>query len=230
MIDKPKPLIEHLEDLRKLLIKSLALIAVFTVAGFIFSPKLLDMYIKSVGMSIYYFNPLGAFYTRIKLSIWLGLIAASPFILYFIWDYIRITLNPKEYRLFTTAYTLSTAMFLAGFILSALFIAPKGLKLLTTYGNPSKMLVPMIEVNSMLSFVFYISLGTGIIMIIPAIEYTLCETGVIKKDFLKKQRKLVFTILLVFSAIITPTVDILTMTLVAITGYILFELTLLFLK
>ncbi|MCS7184649.1 MAG: twin-arginine translocase subunit TatC [bacterium] len=228
--DKPKPILEHIEDLRLLIIKCIVTVLVFSIAGFFIAPKLLDLYIKNVGMSVYYFQPLGGLYVRLKLALFLGVLFASPLILYFIWDYIRIVLNRKEYKIFTTAYTISSIFFLIGFIFSALYIAPNGLKFLTKYGNPSMLLVPMIEVNSMLSFVFYISIGFGLIMLIPAFEYTLCELGVINKDFLKKQRKFVFVSLLIISALITPTVDILTMSIMAGLGYLLYEATMLFLK
>src|SRR6266481_6975451 len=163
---------EHLTELRKRIINSLYAIGVGAFIGVYISPKVIrfinepmlkalkDAHFES---KLYYNHPAGALNLVITLGVYIGIVLASPFVLYQIWLFVAPALYKHE-RSAVTGFLFSTVfLFLAGIAFGYFITLPYILRFLVSFQGPISSIKPMITVNEYFDLVLLVLLGLGLV-------------------------------------------------------------------
>ena len=249
MTDKGKDLTfwEHLDELRSALIRIVCAGLVCGVVAFIFKEWLFDFILapsKSDFVTYRLMNKLGGitgvavddfrvdmintalaqqFIIHMKTAFIVGLLCASPYILFCLMRFISPALYNAERRLVLGVVGSGYAMFLMGMTLCYLLIFPLTFRFLGTY-QVSEEVVNMISLESYISTLTSMSLMMGIVFELPIICWLVAKLGMLKASFMRNYRKHAIVAILVVAAIITPTSDAFTLALVSLPMYLLYEI------
>lgn len=223
------PLMSHLKEFRSRLVKAAVAVAVGTVIAFAFNEQILDLLAKPYQVAVpdgqlAFFRPTEAFATVMRLSLFGGAILASPVILYQSWRFIAPALSPKEKR---WAYPI-TAVFVLLFLLGVLvgYVAlERGLGFLLEFGGDA--LTPIIGADFYLKFATRFILAFGLAFEFPVFLFAAAAVGVVNSKMLRSNRRWAVLIILIAAAIITPSGDPMTLMLLSVPLYLLYELTIL---
>ena len=193
--------LEHLEELRGRIIKSLISIILVSIAAYFFSERLIDFVSRPIP-ELYFMSPTEAFAIRIKLSLIAGIIVSVPVIFYHLWQFVVPGLFEREIKLVVPVVLASTIFFLIGATFCFLLVLPLSIKFLLGFGTEK--LKPMIKIGDYVSFVSYLILAFGAVFELPVIAYFLGKLGIITPRTLKRGRRYAIVGMLVMSAFITP--------------------------
>lgn len=212
--------LDHLEELRHRLIKSIAAVLVFSIVIYFFSEQILNYLTIPVGTT-YFTSPTEAFSIRIKLSLILGLIVSIPVILYQAWQFVVPGLTQGEVKYVVPVVLLSSLFFLGGAAFCYFLVLPLGIKFLLGY--QTERLLPLIKIGDYISFVAWMVLAFGVVFQLPIICFFLGKIGIISSATLRKARKFAFVGILILSAVLTPSPDVFSQLLLAGPLYVLYE-------
>jgi sec-independent protein translocase protein TatC len=211
---------EHLIELRKRIIHSLIAVGLGAGIGWFIAPHFISWLtkpmLKALGdqhltQQLVYTNPTGYLSLLITLSIYLGLVIASPVVLYQFWLFVAPALYKHE-RSATTGFLFSTVLlFLGGIGFGYFMMLPKVLKFLIGFQGP---VVPLISINEYFDLTLMVLLGAGVVFELPVLIFFLTLFGIVTPKFLFVNSKYAIAIIAVIAAIVTPTPDALTMLLV----------------
>lgn len=193
--------LEHLEELRGRIIKSLFSIILVSIGAYFFSERLIDFISRPIS-ELYFMSPTEAFAIRIKLSLIAGIIVSVPVIFYHLWQFVVPGLFEREIKLVVPVVLASTIFFLIGATFCFLFVLPLSIKFLLGFGTEK--LKPMIKIGDYVSFISYLILAFGAVFELPVIAYFLGKLGIITPRTLRKGRRYAIVGMLVLSALITP--------------------------
>jgi sec-independent protein translocase protein TatC len=215
--------IDHLEELRKRLLYSIACVGILAALGFIFSRKLLDFLIRTMPVKVaYFFSPTEAFMAQIKVAVFAGLFLAFPFILYQVWAFIAPGLTRKEKKVSRSYLVAGIFLFLVGLAFGYFILIPFGLKFLFSFST--EYLQPLINVSKILSFMLWGLLGSGLLFQLPLIIFFMIKLNIVSLKTVAKHQAEAIVIILVAVAIITPSGDAFTMLLISLPLILLYEL------
>jgi sec-independent protein translocase protein TatC len=214
---------EHLSELRKRIIYSLYAIGIGAFIGIYLSKYLIywinKPMLKALGDAhldpkLIYTHPAGYLNLVITVGVYLGIVLASPIVLYQIWLFVAPALYKHE-RGAITGFMFSTVfLFLAGIAFGYFITLPYVLHFLVSPG-PLFMLqrdvTPMISVNEYFDLILLILLGIGLMFELPVLIFFLSLFGIVTPKFLWKNSKYAILVISVIAAIVTPTPDALTM-------------------
>ena len=169
----------------------------------------------------------GQFAIHMKVALYAGLAVASPYTLYLLLRFITPALYEGErrytYRLVAGGYV----MFVLGMLLNYFLIFPFTFRFLGTYQvNPE--VANMITLESYMDTLLMLSLMMGILFELPMVCWLLGKLGILTKAFMRHYRRHAIVAILVVAAVITPTSDIFTLTLVSLPIWLLYEASILF--
>jgi sec-independent protein translocase protein TatC len=227
-----KSFLDHLEDLRWLIIKVAAVVATSWVLAFAFGPKILlflQYPIKRSGITedpskfLRAFNPMDAFSISLQLALYAGLIVAAPLIIYLIASYLLPAMTYKERRIIAPAFWLGSLFFLGGVAFCYFLILPPTLKFSQELANWLNITMDFWTIDSYVSFVTKFMLGMGIAFELPLVILILIRFGILDYPKLAKARRFVIVANLIIAAIITPTPDIFTQLVLAIPMTLMYE-------
>jgi sec-independent protein translocase protein TatC len=222
--------LDHLEELRSRLIKSLFTVLILSIVAYLFSERILNFVLRPLpgDQSVYFLSPTEAFSTRIKISIIVGIIVSVPVIFYHLWKFVVPGLFAKEVRLIVPVVISSTFFFLVGAAFCFMMVLPVSIKFLMAFGTDK--LKPMIQIKDYISFVSYMTLAFGAVFELPIISFFLGRVGIISARTFIKGRKYAIVIILILAAVITPTPDAFTQLMLAGPLYFLYEVSIIVLK
>ncbi len=226
MIDKKFTFIEHLDELRFRIIKSVISIILASCIFYTFKDIVFHFIVKPVGRLIF-IAPLEAFITNIKVALLGGLYLSSPFVFYQIWEFLSQGLEKTERRHALFFGVFSFAFFILGSIFGYSVIVPIGIKFLLGFGTTS--LTPMITVGKYISFVGSLTFAFGVAFQLPLVILFLTKIGIVSPESLSKNRRYAILAIFIVAAIFTPP-DVITQCLMAIPLIILYELSIFFSK
>lgn len=223
--EKDQTMMEHLEELRRVLI--ISVIATIIMAGvcWFFSDRILDIILQPVlatGNKMHYIGIMEALMTKIKISIFLGFLAALPVILWQFWSFIMPALRKVEKVYFTIFVIVSYLFFIAGILFSFYTVFSIGVKFLLHFGGEE--LMPMLTIGNYISFAMMFILPFGVIFELPLAVFILAQLGVINYEWMVKKRKMAILISVVAGAVLVPSPDIITPLMMATPMYLLFEI------
>jgi sec-independent protein translocase protein TatC len=226
-------LIEHLEELRDRLIKSISLLVVATVIGWFLEPFLYD-YLqvmidgairphlpKGVEYKEVFHNMPDAFMLQLKLAFVIGLVLSFPFIVLQLWAFIGPGLKPSERKPFARLAPLSFFLFALGACFAWLMM-PATLLFFTQFlfSFPGTSLYQ--EAGTIAFFVLKMMLAFGVAFQLPLVVFILGELGLLSAETLMKYWRHATVSIFVIAMVVTPSQDPLTMTIMAVPLVILF--------
>ena len=162
------------------------------------------------------------FIIHMKTALCAGVLCASPYILYQLFRFVSPALYDNERRYVVRMVGGGYAMFSLGVLVSYFLIFPLTFRFLGTY-QVSSDVENMIALQSYISTLILMSLAMGIVFEIPILSWLFAKLGFISADFMKRYRRHAVVIILIVAAVITPTSDIFTLSLVALPMWLLYE-------
>ena len=239
----------HLEVLRHCLFRILAVTLVAGIAAFCFknllfsvvlAPKSPDFItyrlferlvgpLQSFEVGLINIELAQQFIIHLKVALWMGFIIVSPYVIYVLFGFVSPALYQTERKYAVRAVLGGYVMFMLGVLLNYFLIFPLTFRFLGTYQvDPS--VNNVISLDSYISTLLMLSLTMGIIFELPVLCWLLAKMGIMKAAFMKKYRRHAIVVIVIVAAIITPTGDAFTLTLVSLPIYLLFELSVLIVR
>jgi sec-independent protein translocase protein TatC len=226
MTEKSATFIDHLEELRRRILYSIAGVAIFAIAGFFFAKKVMGMIIERASLeTTYFFAPAEAFVAQIKVALFLGVVISFPFLLYQTWAFIGPGLTKSERRISLAYIGSGIVLFAIGIAFGYYILIPYGLKFLLSFG--SDMIQPLMNIGKYLNFFLWCLLGSGLLFQLPLLVFFLIKLGIVDVDTITRHRPEAIVAILVLCAVITPTGDFFTLLLLSVPLLILFEISIL---
>src|SRR6267143_440794 len=209
--------LDHLEELRRRLVYSIAAVAVGFFACWWKVEKIYDVMqrpimdaLRNNGLAekLVYLNPTEPFNLYLKVAALAGLFLTSPFVLYQVWMFISPGLYRNEKR-YVVPFILSTiALFSAGGYFGFKIVYPAALNFLISFG---KQFQPMITIKEYTELFLSIILGMGLIFEMPILVFFLALMGIVTAGWMWRNFRYSILIIFIVAAIVTPTTDILNM-------------------
>jgi sec-independent protein translocase protein TatC len=231
--DEKKPLMGHLEELRKRLITCAVAVGVCFAVTYAFSEKLFTILARPLkehlpeGDRLIFTNLPEMFFVYIKTALVSALLLAAPFIFYQVWMFVAPGLYRKEKRYVFPFVFFSTVLFVGGALFGYFIVFPFGFRFFLGFANEYIQALP--SVKQYFSLSIKLLLGFGLIFELPVVAFFLGRMGVISAELLRKQRKYAILLLFVVSAILTPP-DVITQFMMAGPLWVLFELSIIIVK
>lgn len=222
---------EHLDELRRRIWYVLVAALVAAVGCFCFKEQLFAvvMYPKPEGMQLINVELTQQFLTHMRVALWAGLLVVSPYILYQLFTFVAPGLYQTERRLAISAVASGYLLFLAGVALNYFVIFPFTVRFLGGYQVTADV-ANTITLSSYISVLGVMSLLMGVVFELPVLCWLLAKIGVLKANFMRRYRRHAIVVIIILGAIITPTGDPFTLSLVSIPIYLLWELSILIVK
>jgi sec-independent protein translocase protein TatC len=222
-IKEANTLWSHLNELRKRIIICLVAIAAGIILSFVFADKLFQVLIwPTPGIKLIFIDVTEMLGTYMQVCLAAGIIVAMPVLVYQLIAFVAPALTQHEKRYVWIILPFIVIMFAAGVAFSYFVLLPPAMQFLITFG--ADIATPQIRIGNYVSLVGRLLLATGIIFETPVITTFLARIGVISSKGLAKQRKWAIVGAFVLGAVITPTLDPVNQTLVALPLIVLYEL------
>ncbi|HWP85536.1 MAG TPA: twin-arginine translocase subunit TatC [Terriglobia bacterium] len=214
--------LDHLEELRQRIIRSLLAIAAGFALCWTFADEIyaglarpLTQVLIELKMDphLVYTSPTAPFTLYVRLALLVGLFVASPFVLYQVWRFIAPGLYPHEKRYAVPFVALCSGLFIAGGAFAYFIAFPAALRFLLTFAHQFR---PMITVNEYFSLATTIILGLAIVFELPVMILVLTFLRLLTPGFLFRNSRYAILLIFVAAAAITPTPDVPTLMLFAV--------------
>lgn len=218
------PMTVHLDELRKRLWVCVGMVAVTSMVSFVWAEWVIDWLKRPAGAALprlAFFSPPEAVLAYMKVAVTAGLILSMPVVLYELWAFIRPGLTPREQRYGCGFVWWGSVLFLAGGGFAYWALLPVSLQFLLGFGGGQ--LEPVISISRYLSFTTMILLACGLVFQLPLVVFLLARLGLIQRDTLRRQWRQAVLVMMVASAMLTPTTDVATMLLLVIPMLALYE-------
>ncbi|TFV66257.1 UNVERIFIED_ORG: twin-arginine translocase subunit TatC [Bacillus sp. AZ43] len=227
-------LVGHLTELRNRIAKALLALALGTVAGFLWYDHGLLTFLSEPycalpsdfrfqgdeDCTLVVLDVFGGVLLRLKIGLIAGAVLSAPFWLYQLWAFVTPGLKRNEKRYTVGFVAASTLLFAAGAFLAWLTLR-KGLELLLSLAGDE--VAFQLTAPDYLGFVISLLVAFGLSLELPLIAVALNLVGVLSYDALKRSRRWIFFLTIVFAAFVTPTQDPFTMLAMAVPMIVLFE-------
>ena len=238
---------EHLEVLRRMLFRILAVVSILAIAIFCFKDwtfkmllapsqwdfvtyRYIEKFLHWLGFGFcfneYHVNLIATelssqFMTHVTAAFYLGSLAASPYVIYELFRFVTPALYEKERKYSVRVAVIMYLLFVMGVLMSYFILFPIAFRFLGTY-SISDMVESNITLHSYIGTFTTLTLIMGLVFQLPVIAFFLGKIGIVKSQFLKRYRKHALVIIMVVAAIITPP-DLMTLILVTVPLYLLYE-------
>lgn len=215
-------LLGHLDELRKRLV----IIAAVNIGAalLLFSQTELIMeYLINVnpGMELVYTTPSELLVVYVQLSFIMAIVICSPITLYQIWAFVEKGLYEKEKKFVLLTLVFGVVFFIAGVAFCYFMVLPTTLEFFIRIAIED--VSSMLSIRAYVSFINTMLLAFGAIFEMPVIVYLLSKIGILKPEFLKKNRNIIIVLIFVLAALITPP-DVVSQTMLAIPMILLMQL------
>lgn len=221
-------LVDHLGELRTRVFRIILAVAVGSVVGFYFATPVRDFLLEPLpGGRAQVLGPGDAFAIQLRISIVIGVILAMPVLLYQLWAFIAPGLTADERRGIRPWIPLALLFFALG-VAIARVVLPYAVQFLLSFTDSK--LVAGIAAGPYFDFVTTMFLAFGIVMEFPILLFGLARVGILSSDRLRTSRRYVILGITIFAAVATPGGDLVSPFVLGGTMYILFELTVFFIR
>ena len=219
---------EHLDELRGRLWRMLVAAVVVAVACFCFKDALFSIVLapKPDDMQLINVELTQQFLTHMRVALWGGILIVSPYLIYQVFAFVAPGLYNTERRVAMRAVGSGYLLFAAGLLLNYFVVFPFTVRFLGNY-QVSSDVQNTITLSSYISMLGVMSLLMGLVFELPVLCWLLAKIGVLKAGFMKRYRRHAIVIIVIMGAVITPTGDPFTLSLVSVPIYLLWELSIL---
>lgn len=205
------PFLDHLEELRWRILWSLLAVALLSGVGFLLVhylgvmqlliTPLRDAY-QDDQMRLIYLSPTDGFFITLKLALMVGLILASPVVIYQIWAFLSPALDSREKKVIVPSLYLGLVLFAMGVALAYFIALP--ISLIFLRGFQIEFLEAAIEVNFYLSFVTRLLIAFGVVFELPVVTMILTALGLTTPTFLASKRRHAIVLITVLASFLSP--------------------------
>ncbi|HEY7686820.1 MAG TPA: twin-arginine translocase subunit TatC [Gemmatimonadales bacterium] len=203
------PFLDHLEELRWRLLYSLLAIVLGTVAGWIVVEQVdvIGLLMRPIaphlpGGRLNYTSPTDPFFITLKFAFIVGLVFASPVLVYHLWAFLAPALYEREKRIVMPSLAAGVLLFLAGAAGGYLLVLPRALAVLLSFQNQA--LQPIITADRYFGFAAQIILAFGVVTELPLVIILLTSFGVVTPAGLRRNRRYALLIAATLAAFLTP--------------------------
>jgi len=224
MADQEMSLGEHLGDLRRVLMVSA--VAVLVTSGVIFGvfrQQLMDFILQPLeayDVPLVYIRMTEAFFAQFKLSLMAGLVVSMPVILWELWRFVAPALKPAERRLAYGVVPTAVILFFAGVVFAYFTVLQVIVRFLLMFGGEVE---AMLSIEQYISFLLTFLVPFGIIFELPVIVFFMVRVGWLTVEGMTKNRKYALLISFVAAAVLTPSPDPISQTMMAVPVFLLYE-------
>src|SRR3954447_5081733 len=222
------PFLDHLEELRQRILRSLGAVVVgFAVGLWVVQQFQLVSLLKRpiapylLGGKLVVTSPTEPVMIVFKLGFMVGLVLASPIILWQTWAFLAPALYEREKRALVPALFVGLALFLTGSILAYLFVIPQALRVLFSF--QSEAIAPFITYDNYFGFVLQVCLALGVSFELPLVLVILSWLGVIGPGELHRFRRYAIVLSCIAGAVLSPGADVLSMIMMTVPLLLLYE-------
>ena len=230
---------DHLEELRRVLLRCIIVVALFAILAFVFkdevftivflpkSPHFLhDIFGNTPDVQLINTELPRQFIVHMMTSFYAGLIVAAPYIIYELYRFISPALYENERRYATPLVLSSYLMFMTGVLFCYFILFPITFRFLAGYQVDASV-QNLISLESYIDTLVFLSLAMGIVFEIPILSWLLGRIGILHRGQMQQYRRHALVAILIIAAIITPTSDAITLAIVSLPMYLLYELSIL---
>ena len=250
--EKEMSFLDHLEELRWHVVRSVAVVFIFMILAFIFVPWIFDniifapakidfpafkymcqlgkltgleetLCITELPFKVQSRNMTGQFMMSLTAAFVIGLIVAFPYVVWEFWSFVKPGLQTKERKFSKGAVFAVSFLFMLGVLFGYYILCPMTIWFLSTY-SISNMIVNEFDITSYVSTITSLILGCGLLFQFPIVIYFLSKVGIVTPELMRKYRKHSIVVILVLGAIITPSGDPFSLTVISLPLYMLFEI------
>jgi sec-independent protein translocase protein TatC len=211
--------LEHLDELRRRLVASAISLAAGTAVALFFLDRIFDFIMRPLyeklpaGSKLIYTEPTEAFMLKFKIALLAGLVIGAPLIMWQLWLFIAPGLYAHEKRFALPFIFMASVFFIGGAAFNHYVLFPVAWVFLASFTTDYMMFMPRIA--PVFSLYAMLMVAMGIIFEMPAVILVLARMGVVTAGFLWRQLKYAILIIFILAAVITPTGDPMTQTLMA---------------
>ncbi|QBQ40097.1 twin-arginine translocase subunit TatC [Sphingobacterium psychroaquaticum] len=242
---------DHLEVLRWHIIRSVIAIAVFAILSFTFydfvfnqiimGPKNLDFWtyrmmckvgdllslegfcVERIPFNIINTELAGQFMLQINSCLLMALALGFPYLLFEVWLFVKPALTDIERRSARGFVLYASILFILGALFGYYIVVPLSVNFLANVSLSSE-ITNQITIDSYLSTIATLTLGCGVVFLLPILVFILSKIGLMTPEFMRASRRYAAVIILIIAAIITPTADVITLLTVSAPMFLLYEL------
>ncbi len=220
--------LDHLDELRKRLVISVAAIFIGFLIAFAFIVPIFAFVMEPLneilpeGGEFIYTEPTEAFFLYIKIAALVGLIGAMPMVLLQLWRFVAPGLYAHEKKSTIPFVTFASLFFLGGCLFSHYLLFPTAWRFLAGFSNDYMTFMPRIQPT--FSLYVRLTLACGVVFQMPTLVFFLARVGVVSAGFLLRNTKYAILIIFIVAAVLTPTGDPVTLTLMAAPMMVLYAL------
>src|SRR5919109_465629 len=224
------PFLDHLEELRWRILRSLGAIVVgfgvglwlvqrFQLVNLLKLP--IAPYLTGAGGKLIVTSPTEPVMIVFKLGFLVGLVLASPVILWQAWAFLAPALYEREKKALVPSLFVGLVLFLTGMILAYLFVVPQALRVLFSF--QSEAIAPFITYDAYFGFVLQVTLALGISFELPLVIIILSWLGVVGPAELNRFRRYAIVLAFIAGAVLSPGADVLSMVMMTLPLLVLYE-------
>jgi sec-independent protein translocase protein TatC len=217
---------DHLEELRWRIIKAVgAVIVTSIVCGFFSDFLVQDVLLgplRAAHLKVQVLTPYGIMLLYMEVVMFGGVILSTPVILYQLWRFIAPGLMPNERQYVWQIVFFTSFCFLAGIAFGYFVLVPTALKFFAAFGTQNIDL--NIAADRYISFILSLIAGAGLVFELPMVSYFLSKLGFLTPAFMRHYRRHAIVVILIIAAVVTPTPDIITQSLLAAPMFLLYEI------
>jgi len=219
--------LEHLEALRSVLIRTAVTFALLCIPGWCLAPWLIRKllaYAAPEGFKLHYFTLMEPFCTQIKCMVALAVLGTFPFALCWFWGFVSPGLTTRERRLLRLPVLAAMGLALSGMAVAVAFLIPAVVQFSLTFSGAE--LAPVLGIGDFVGLMLMIVLAGALMFQFPLVVYALLALNIATLEGMKKKRAVILVLILIVAALVTPP-DVVSQLLLAVPSYLLFEGTLL---
>ena len=224
MDDKEESLIQHLEALRSVLVKSLTALAIGLLPMFFLVPYFMNALIKVIvgdnEIVLNYFSPMEVFLLQIKIAVVLDLLLCFPYIARQVWKFLLPALYDNERRFIKSIVLTSSSLFIVGVLFCLFFILPLIINFGISFATAD--IKAVFGISNIVGLALMLSVIFGLMFQFPLITYSLIRFQIVSYDGVKNKRPYIFVGILIVAGILTPP-DVVSQLMLTIPTYLLFE-------
>jgi sec-independent protein translocase protein TatC len=195
--------LEHLDELRGVLIHSLLAFMAASIVLWFFSGTVLDFIVSDIPVDkLNFFSPAEAFMARLKMSFVLGAMVTFPFILFKVWRFVSPGLFDNERGRVYPFVVTSSVLFYAGVLFCYTVLIPIVMDFLLGFGT--ERLSPLISISAYFAFVARMCFTFGLVFQLPVVVLLLSLLGIVTPQMLLRQWRWAVVIIFTVAAVLTP--------------------------
>jgi sec-independent protein translocase protein TatC len=211
------PLRQHLEELRRTLVRCFVAVVLLFGAGIALEPQLLKFVwvpwnttraslVASGAVDpgpLIYIGPAEGMLTALKVAFLFAALVGAPFLLWELWRFIGVGLVPSERAAVRRAFLPGLGLLIVGMVFGYTVLLPFGLEYLVSY-LPQELAISQVTVSHYVKFVTALTLLMGFVFQTPLVMWAIVRAGLVQVATLRRSRRVAVLLLMVFAAVATP--------------------------